>query len=510
MITNEMSHPDKRMNHPEEPRKELGTVLALLLAIFIFNLMTAMAYPKVWSDEAMYSDPAANWALGKGFVSGSWYVQTSDQFWAGNAPLHEIILGGWIRLFGFSPLAVRSLDYLWFVSGTFLVWWFCVRTRWVNDARLRLLLVFLLACESGISFSYRSGRPDMLGYFLCSAALAAATIDRAAIRFTVLAGLGLFFPWAAIQLLPLLVILAVLLFLFFGHRVALNVIVVGMGAGAGLLALYAFFQAHHVWNDFVASVKWHASGPQAQVYRHAQLGAVPGVFLRDPSVPFLLALCLLAAWRARTLGDRTMSRAALFALAAGGAIPVCFHFIGVFPIYYFWMAALPMALGLWGAWNLQPTLSSWTKMTAIGLFAMAVAVGLPSRLVIAAFCRDAAPYTAADRFITDRLKATDRVYIDYSAFYPAMRSAKKVFTLRYFQNAVTADEKRSINVLVVAPPNVTGMTNALPGDWRFEGEYDGSTERSWLPRSVASHLRDSTAYAPYHYVIYRREIENSP
>src|SRR5258706_1732172 len=102
--------------HPPENkagRRATIAVIALLLAILLVNLATALRYPAVCQYEVMYTDPAANLILGKGFTSTAWYVQTGEKFWAANTPLHEMALSGWIRIFGFSPLAVRSINYVW-------------------------------------------------------------------------------------------------------------------------------------------------------------------------------------------------------------------------------------------------------------------------------------------------------------------------------------------------------------------------------------------------------------
>ena len=122
-------------------RRETILVLGLLLIVLLVNLATALRYPAVWMDEAMYTDPAANLVMGNGFTSTAWYDQTSDRFWAGNTPLHELILSGWIKFFGFSPLSVRAINYIWLVLGAFLVWRFCVHFRYVEKTALRLLLM---------------------------------------------------------------------------------------------------------------------------------------------------------------------------------------------------------------------------------------------------------------------------------------------------------------------------------------------------------------------------------
>src|SRR5690349_18811487 len=80
-------------------RREVWCVLLFLLGFVLVNLATASRYPFVWIDEVMYSDPAVNLHLGNGFTSTAWYAQSSNEFLAGNVPLHSLLLCAWIKLF---------------------------------------------------------------------------------------------------------------------------------------------------------------------------------------------------------------------------------------------------------------------------------------------------------------------------------------------------------------------------------------------------------------------------
>ena len=490
------------------PRVEMLAVFSLLAAILILNLITATRFPVVWTDEAMYTDPAANLALGKGFTSSAWYDQTSERFWAANVPLHEIVLSGWIRLFGFSATAVRAINYVWFGLGTFLVWLACARSGWIKNSRLRLLSLVLLACSSSVSFSYRSGRPDMICYFLFAAALCAASIRLAGLRYGLLLGLGFLFPWAGMQILPLLVIATGLILVFWGWRAALNGIVAGLGAGLGLLGLYVFYQNHGVWQDFVASIARHQSGAVGN-YAHGQISALPAVFLRDRSAPFLILsgiVLLLCAWKNR---NTPALKILLFALAAGIGIPTTLHFTGVFPIYYGWMAALPVTLALCHGMSCQRISSFWLKSMVLLLLVGAIGIGFPARFAFAMLSFKGTSYPAMEQFVSGHLNAADNVYIDFTAFYPARRSANKIFTPRYLEYAMmTADEKKSVTALVIVPRDLPSVTNAIPGHWQLEAEYHEDASAPNKPTFLAKQKR--VAYAPYELAVYRRVPENLP
>jgi hypothetical protein len=493
---------------PTAGRREAAFVVALLAAFLAVNLFTALSYPHVWTDEVMYTDPAANLFMGKGFLSTAWYTQTGDSFFAGNTPLHPLTLAGWFQLFGFSPLAVRSINFVWFTLGTFLVWRFCVRVRWIESTRLRLLLIILLATGSGVSFSYRSGRPDMICYFLVASCLSTATIQKNAFRNLCLLALGILFPWAGLQLLPLLAAATVLIFAFGGIRPALNGVFLGFGAMIGLAGLFWFYASHGVWNDFLASIARHTVGTVAKDYR--QDGWI-GLFLRDRSAPFLL---LLNAWlgiRALKIRDFSTARIVLFGLAAGILIPLGLQLVGVFPIYYGWMTALPQALTICHALSRQPLDSFWTKSAAAILLAGAVCVGLPSRLLVASLRSDDKPYSAVQQFVSTNLRASDEVYADYAAYYPAMLTAKKVFTLRYL-DIIPSGERAAITALVIDPEHFSDTTNSIPGNWRLSAELKNqNTSTSRLPAFVTRRFQSqqtAVIYAPYHLAVYRKSPDN--
>src|SRR4051794_23262087 len=97
---------------PERVRADMSLraeflILAAMLAVFLaVNLATAGRAPVVWTDEVMFTDAAANAALGHGFTSTAWPFQRADATWGGNAPLHAWLLVPWLKVWGFNVTAV--------------------------------------------------------------------------------------------------------------------------------------------------------------------------------------------------------------------------------------------------------------------------------------------------------------------------------------------------------------------------------------------------------------------
>ena len=151
-----------------------GVVIVLVFSAV--NLATATLSPTVWIDEALYTDPAARWHLSGSFTSGGWWWQTDDRFWSGNVPGHQFLLCGWLSIFGFGVTAVRSMNYVFVAGGAGLLVAAVARAGLVRTAAAKIALLVLLLTDYGMAFSYRSGRPDMVGLLLAGIAAYAATL----------------------------------------------------------------------------------------------------------------------------------------------------------------------------------------------------------------------------------------------------------------------------------------------------------------------------------------------
>jgi hypothetical protein len=128
----------------------------------------AMLYPPVTGDEALFADPAVNLATGNGFRSSVWYTQPYGSVFASNAPLYPLVLSLWIRLTGFTPVAVRAMNYLFMAVAAFFLWFSVKRMRLIASAGNRLLFFCAILFGEGIAFAYRMGRYDALGLLIAS------------------------------------------------------------------------------------------------------------------------------------------------------------------------------------------------------------------------------------------------------------------------------------------------------------------------------------------------------
>lgn len=444
-------------------RRETICVVALLLVFLVFNLLTASRYPFVWIDEVMYSDPAFNLLLGHGFTSSAWYAQGAGEYWAGNVPLHSLLLFAWLKVSGISITAVRGLNLFYIVGACLLVWRACSQLNLVSSMRHRLLLLLLVLGGYSLIFSYRSGRPDCLALLAFSTLFFSQTVKRPAAAFGLLFLVGAALPWIGLQLLPMLAVGGVLLVWFAGRTIIPRLVAAGLGAVIGLCALVAFYKWHGVWESFLKSIGQHTGGGFLGLllggsFRHSNLTPKDFSF----ALLFLLALWLaVVEWRRGEFKLRSpLGFGLVFSVSLTGALLVS----GKFPTYYGWMTYVPLAICVC-------TTLSTTRLSGLQRGVVRVMLGatilLGVGLHVAAAASDWKDRDPAkvEALVRDSTRADDHIYCDFGAFYAAKATGAQVFTPIYFA-AITAAEKQGITVLIIHPRHLSEATNVIGGNWR--------------------------------------------
>ena len=84
----------------------LAASLIIIVVLGLLNFASIEIFPIVWVDEVMFTDPAVNLALDGDLSPTAWPTQSDKLVWASNAPLYSLLLGGWIKLFGFTIASV--------------------------------------------------------------------------------------------------------------------------------------------------------------------------------------------------------------------------------------------------------------------------------------------------------------------------------------------------------------------------------------------------------------------
>ena len=167
-----------------------------------------------WIDEVMFVDTPMRYVRGAGWTTHSWYSIANQEPFMLYPPLYSMILVPWMKVFGTSIFACRSLN----VAITLFIGWGLIRILQQLNLKISiiqiLLLIILLWCTNDMVFMYNNGRPDLMGALLLVliANEMMHTIKSSKRKWSVLV-LSAFLMTTAIQAAICLVLLLVLSFL---------------------------------------------------------------------------------------------------------------------------------------------------------------------------------------------------------------------------------------------------------------------------------------------------------
>ena len=481
--------------------REYYWLAALLGLILVVNLSTLERSPTVWIDEVAYIDPGVNLASGKGFTSSAWYSGPKEKAWVGNTPLYPLLVAGWVKVFGLEIIPVRLLNFFIYFLAVVLVWEGVRRTRLLASVSARIWLVALLLLGFGPTFIYRNGRPDALLVLLFSIVFLGCCLDRAWIRYALIALASFLVPFTGLSGLPFLALCGMLWLGLVGWRGLVDVFVAGSASALGLLALYLGYSSLGMWEGFRASTSSHSTmmllGQGLQPLL-AKWWGVLKEFRGDLSLLALLAglLSVFAAgflWRGFALPSRSFILL-LFALV----VPVVMLIVGTFPVYYGWMSYVP-AVFAWALWldkssdrdSVAPGQNT-ARFACLALGVVVACAGLPLRTGLALAQWSARDYEPVRRLVSEVVKPDDVVFCSPQAYYAVKRIAKETYTPSYDQ-AMSDVECAEVDVLIIDP-------EAFP---KFQGKFG----EGWVPVgqdvSVAS-ARNTHGASTYNLQAWRR------
>jgi hypothetical protein len=480
-------------------RWEWPLLLAILAAFLVLNIATASRSPTIWCDEAMITDPPANMYLGHGFHSAAFTFITKEKTYISNGMLYEGALYLWLRVFGLSPTAVRSLNYFLMAVGVSLYYIAVKRTNVISTARGRIAFACLLLCSYSITFAYRSGRYDILGMNEAGALYLAYTLRRPWLRYTLLAILGAMLMWTGVPIASAAGAISLALLIVMGWRIFPAVLATGVGSVIGLATLLAALKRSGVLEaqlEFTKNVatKDVVGGSSSHIIHHT----LQVIFAGDFSMLPLLLLFLLALFLVN-LKQKSFPRTMLFfGLLISILVPLGMCVAGHYPIYYMWMTFIPAAIAAVSLWEivLRQNPRAAVRCTSLALIIVACAIGLPARMSLLALEWKQRDYAPVESLVDANLTPTDWVYCDFAAYYPAKLHAELVFLQGYFQ-VMSPEEKQRINVLIIDPETIDAVREQIGGNWRDTGQHLAPVKSANLfgmHRKMGARLYNLTVY----------------
>jgi len=468
---------------------ELLWVAGVILFILLVNLFTASRSPTVWTDEVMFTEPAANVVLGNGLTSTAWPRLTSEKTWAGNAPLHTWLLVPWIKVFGLTPTAVRAVGFVYVGLATLLLWWAVRTSQLVKLPLLRVGLVVAILFDNAVSFSYRSARYDALGMLL-AAMLAATVAARLSPRFAFvcLVSIGILVPFTGLQLVPYAIVFSLVLLAVFGPRTLRLSIPLGLGIAIGGVLLYATLLRLGAWAGFVLSARYFRGTDQVSSSHVTKLLTSLRELGTDPLLLLVIVVLLLGVVLGGRRRDANWRRFDVMALILVVTVPTMVGLSGRFPRYYLWMITIP---GIVAAFQVcerfrvdaRSRRLSWAVGTLLVIGAMA---GLPARLAVTMIEWSRRDYSPVEALVSRSVKSDDVILADWQAFYPLARAKATVYYPAY---QMDPHEKAALTKLIVAPEDSQRIIMTLGGNWH---EVDALYS---VPYGLGAKLYDLRIYA---------------
>lgn len=473
-----------------------GLVVTLILVGFILvSILISLTVQPVWIDEVLIADPAVNLYLGNGFTSSAWYYQPKEEFWASNAPLHQILLYHWLFIFGLNPASVRSISIVLMAIAIFLIWLAVYRLNLVTSVGSRLTLIGLLICGAGTMESYLRGRYDCIGISLFAAIFLTYSIKSIWLRCILISAISIFIPIAGINLLPYGLILAIVLLIYLKRDFWRELLSLVLGTSIGMVFLYILYITNGVAKVILTSAGGHGLAdsldpdvvgqfgdtdlatkinyvlvhfPQILLTRMASL---PRWFFQDVSFVALLVLLLgLAIYRYRS-GTLKRNSVLSFGIAIAVIVPVFLGILRDYPFYYSWMAYIPVAICISSLMPEVLRLNKLWRFFAIVLIVAACLSGYSAKLITTRGKPSLSEaYIKVEQFVNKNINQNDRVYSDYEAYYPLKVKQVDYVLFPDYQDMMSDQEKQELSALIIKSEDYSQVVDLIGGNWVKQDE----------------------------------------
>jgi hypothetical protein len=500
------------------PAREWMVVIAWLVLLFGFDLLTSGRYPTVWCDEVSFSEPAFNYLLHDSYTTTVWQFQPLNTFPAVNCPLYTFLMTGWLWVFGTHLLAVRAFNYFLMGVACLLFWQVLCRFNLVRSARWRLALVTALHLGYGISFSYRCSRPDTLGMVLTLALALLFTVQSFRLRNFGLFMVATVLPWVSFSSGLYAGFACFCCVITIRRPSFLQAMVVWVGLLLGVASVCGFLYSKGVLQAFVTGAS-HVVGNHYEVAGKATLldrilhllnTTWPNFLLEYSTTMLLMGILILAFLRWKELKVHADRRIIACSALTFASTPFAFNFIGYYAFYYSYTIFIP-ALILFASVALGPPSPNaesiagrLTQIIAAAILTGTILVGLPMKLALSSYFARITPNTEIQRRIVSCINPDDVVYTADACFFDVKPLAKVVYARCSFMDFVgtrvpgrrlTQSEKDNVTKLVVRADTAAFFTDYFGGPWEAVTEPFGDTTRwdrvenlPWLQNKMRAYL----------------------
>ena len=325
-----------------------------------------------WIDEVMFIDTPMRYVREAGWTTHSWYSIANQEPFMLYPPLYSIILVPWMKVFGTSIFACRSLN----VAITLIIGWGLIRILQQLNLKISIIQIFLLIVllwfTNDMVFIYSNGRPDLMGALLLVliANEMIHTIRSGKRKWSVLV-LSAFLMTTAIQAAVCLVIILLLSFLVldtYRKEIKYLTFLSVSGIFLGFVVNCAFMAYHGHLMSFVVNIfSYSGSAKAIAVFFLPVMGDCLGIdttffmgklskmgvdsplymrlisaFTRPAYLTLLIADIVFLLLYLKSIKKDPYYRIIRFLFIMTTIIPLLMVLAGRYESYYYWMAYLPL------------------------------------------------------------------------------------------------------------------------------------------------------------------------
>ncbi len=345
-------------------------LVCVSLVFLVLNLLTLSWDTIPWLDEIMMTDTAVNFHLDGKWITTAWYDGGEQSPFSTYPPLYQFLLVLWMKLFGFSQFAVKSLN-IFITFGVSLLGVSFVRKLKPQQTKLDLIVFIVLFWTAGVFTTiYRFGRVDVLNIF-CSLLFLKTAIDYVQYKQKpyLLLGSSLFVLFSGIQACVFVVLALLWSFIFYSRyrkKILSISLYFSLGSVITMTFLFAFFYYHnHLFAFLVSLVSYSSSlkrlallflpiiGPwfnfdvASIISKVAPDADAPSFteelisnYGRNPDYLIIMALSIILLVYLK-ISKYTLKKETLVLPGFSLAIPLFMSLAGRYVIYYTWMGYLP-------------------------------------------------------------------------------------------------------------------------------------------------------------------------
>lgn len=440
-----------------------STLLWALACITVLGLSVFVLTGVGQNDEVYYIEPGVNLAMGRGFISGTWYHQNPLLPWGCSTPGMPIIYAAWFSLVGFGLIQSKALSLTFHLLGAWmLVRW--AKGRMSLSSQSQAAFVIVLTALPVMVWTAASCRLEVfalvfVGWFL-TITHPADKIERSSPVSAFL--FGVITLLVGLHHAGYFAIAFTISFLARPCRVRFaNGLFAAIGMACGMVAMFLFYRYTGSWNAFLASRGSHYNGQEmAWVPKGWRMFAMYAdlVALAAFNASLLVAG---AIWPQSVIPG--IKRAAWLGLAIYFIIPPLINFVGVYYISYGWMVEVPLLILLLPfVDNLMSNIAS--RMAVAGLSVAAAAYLAAIGLLVRQNMRALQDGESVARALSGVALPDDAVASTPRLYYH-LKPKQAVFYVDP-QSPYWPDQVRlSVRWIANTKTEATKVANAIGGEW---------------------------------------------